>query len=306
MKSYILINDAAGAVARLGAQTCIDAIADALRVDRRDVDVIRASGDPEPLVDCAKAQRDHKNAQLVLAGGDGTACAVVSAIAGSEIPLAILPGGTMNLFSRDLGFSDNLEAAIKQLSSTMQKPVDVATINNRHFLNNVVFGSYSSIAEARELFRQRDAAIDKTDAAIQIVGALADGERCTYEIMAGEIQTTVETNTLMISNNIYDGAAFFSPTRKYLNAGVLGLYLAESEDGVGFLRSLLDVITGRAEHSGVLSVERCAQVQINTIQQRLKVSIDGEVTELTAPFQIKIHRRELIAIAPQQADKGNP
>src|SRR5690606_37860513 len=40
---------------------------------------------------------------VVAAGGDGTVSTIAGALAGSPIPLAVLPLGTLNHFAKDLG-----------------------------------------------------------------------------------------------------------------------------------------------------------------------------------------------------------
>src|SRR5690348_12105954 len=54
---------------------------------------------------CVQAVRD--GAQLVFAcGGDGTVMACVTALAGTDVALAVLPAGTGNLLAANLGLTD--------------------------------------------------------------------------------------------------------------------------------------------------------------------------------------------------------
>jgi YegS/Rv2252/BmrU family lipid kinase len=72
------------------------------------------------------AQALDKGVDLVLAaGGDGTIRAVASALAGSDVPLVILPIGTGNLLVRNLGLPNDLDAALAVLQSTTDRTLDL-------------------------------------------------------------------------------------------------------------------------------------------------------------------------------------
>jgi len=61
----------------------------------------------------------HDGTEVVVAlGGDGTLNEVAGALAGSEVRLAVLPGGSTNVFARAIGLSDDpVEAAAQQITA---------------------------------------------------------------------------------------------------------------------------------------------------------------------------------------------
>ncbi|REJ07473.1 sphingosine kinase [Microbacterium bovistercoris] len=69
---------------------------------------------------------DEGAAAVLVAGGDGTVRAVSEAIAGTDVPLAIVPSGTGNLFARnlDLPLTDP-ERMIDAVFAGMTHPVDI-------------------------------------------------------------------------------------------------------------------------------------------------------------------------------------
>src|SRR5436190_20644964 len=50
---------------------------------------------------------------IVAAGGDGTVSAVAAHLVGTEIPLGVIPAGTLNHFARDVGVGRDLAHALR-------------------------------------------------------------------------------------------------------------------------------------------------------------------------------------------------
>jgi diacylglycerol kinase family enzyme len=72
---------------------------------------------------------------LVLAsGGDGTITSCVGGVAGSGIPLAVLPCGTGNLLARNLGLPLSLDEALHVALTGSDRRLDVGTANGRPFV----------------------------------------------------------------------------------------------------------------------------------------------------------------------------
>jgi YegS/Rv2252/BmrU family lipid kinase len=75
-------------------------------------------------------------------GGDGTAAEVASALIGTNRPLAILPGGTANVLSLELGIPGNLTQAARLACGvkSQQRQIDAGEVNGQHFLLRVGVG----------------------------------------------------------------------------------------------------------------------------------------------------------------------
>src|SRR4030065_76946 len=65
---------------------------------------------------------------IVAAGGDGTFNEVINGIAGSEIPMAILPLGTTNVLAKEIGIPENVEGAMEIAVTGTTKTISLGKI----------------------------------------------------------------------------------------------------------------------------------------------------------------------------------
>ena len=74
-------------------------------------------------------------ADLVLAcGGDGTVTACAEGVAGTGVPLGIIPLGTGNLLARNLGLPTGLDEALAVALGGVQQPIDAGRANETLFV----------------------------------------------------------------------------------------------------------------------------------------------------------------------------
>ncbi len=77
-------------------------------------------------IDAAGSAAIRDGAGLVVAvGGDGTIAELTTDLAGSGIPLAIVPGGTGNVLAMALGIPDDPLAAIRAMDRVGRRPIDL-------------------------------------------------------------------------------------------------------------------------------------------------------------------------------------
>src|SRR5215210_7681099 len=101
-----------------------DALTSSGRFDIREVQ-------PEKLEKEIKAAAAAGAQRILIAGGDGSICAAAQAISGTDVELAILPGGTLNHFAIDHGIPVDLSEAANVALGTMTKRVDVGFAGER-------------------------------------------------------------------------------------------------------------------------------------------------------------------------------
>jgi len=92
----------------------------------------------------AQAAVEEGARTLAVAGGDGSVAAVAGVAMEHDLPLVVVPVGTLNHFARDLGL--NLARpldALNAIASAHERSMDVGRINGRAFINNVSLGVYA-------------------------------------------------------------------------------------------------------------------------------------------------------------------
>src|SRR5688572_23555594 len=112
--------------ATAGDETPLDAITAQIRRAGHEVTkVLREKDAPASVV--------GSNAEaLVAAGGDGTVARAARALAGSAMPLAILPLGTANNIATSLGINDDPAAAIAAWSGQQVTRMDIGVVTDEH------------------------------------------------------------------------------------------------------------------------------------------------------------------------------
>jgi diacylglycerol kinase (ATP) len=75
-----------------------------------------------------RAVRERRQ-MVIVCGGDGTLNEVVNGLAGSAIPLALLPAGTANVFAKELGLPWNIERAASLIAGSRLRRIALGHVS---------------------------------------------------------------------------------------------------------------------------------------------------------------------------------
>jgi YegS/Rv2252/BmrU family lipid kinase len=71
---------------------------------------------------------------VMVSGGDGTVMACVSGLAGTDVPLAVLPGGTGNLLANNFEIPGDLDGALRVALHGDRRRLDVGAVGDDRFV----------------------------------------------------------------------------------------------------------------------------------------------------------------------------
>jgi YegS/Rv2252/BmrU family lipid kinase len=248
------------------------------------------------VADQARRAVDQGCRIAVAAGGDGTVNAVVSALVGTDVPLGILPVGTLNHFAKDLGIPLDLEQAVRLITQGVRRQVDVGEVNGAVFVNNSSLGVYPRIVALRS--RWHATGLGKWVAVLW--ASLTVLRRRPF--MGVRIRTTEDTLLrrtpfVFVGNNEYRMAGLKAASRESLTGGRLAVYVMHAERR----RSLL-VLGWRVLLRGV---DRVPELELFLVEEavietrrRVSVALDGEVRGMVPPLTYRIRPLALTVIAP--------
>ncbi len=235
---------------------------------------------------------------IVAGGGDGTINAVVTAIIGHpSLRLGILPLGTLNHFSRDLGIPPDISQAVDVICAGASKAIDMGSVNDRFFLNNSSVGLYPAIVKMRETLQGSGygkwwAALI---ASIRILGRFRRFDLDVQPTKGPSI--ACKTALLFVGNNKYETRVGSVGTRLSIDRGKLWVTMPASRSRTGFFLNLVALML-RREKPDDMTFEATA-LNVKSRQKLLTVATDGEIFTLKPPLNYKILPKALTVIVPQ-------
>ena len=234
---------------------------------------------------------------LVAGGGDGTINTIASVALKREIPLGVLPLGTLNHFAKDLGIPLELDEATKVILEGVVCKVDVGEVNGRVFLNNSSLGVYPAVVRLRE--RYQATGWGKWVAALWAgLTVLRRNPFMGVRIITEGEAIVRRTPFVFVGNNEYRMVGLNPGARKSLATGRLALYVLNAERRQGLLRLAWQVLRKGADQVKELDLLTVEEAIVETKRSRLQVAFDGEVAPLESPLDYRIRPEALRVYVP--------
>jgi diacylglycerol kinase family enzyme len=239
---------------------------------------------------------------VVAAGGDGTVSAVASALVGGDVPLAVLPLGTLNHFARDLGMPDDLAEAARAIAEGTVERVDAGSVNERTFVNNSSIGLYPLVVKARDA-EQRATGHGKYRAMLTAAWRVLR----RFPLIAVHVRTDHDTIRLLtpfvfVGNNPYEVSPLALGQRRRLDSGRLSLYTMRCHGRLKMLWLTLRAIFQRLDQVEELENHEVGEITVTLPRRYVPVALDGEVVTLVSPLRYAIQPGALPVIRPRAAE----
>ncbi len=244
-----------------------------------------------------RAKQDQIDA-LVVGGGDGSVASVAGVLAGTEVPLGILPLGTLNHFAKDLGIPLQLDDAVATIAAGNVRPVDLGEVNGEIFVNNSSIGIYPYLVIGRERLREQRGMGKWTAMAFAAWRTLRHFPLRRLRIRTGNMAEPYRSPCVFIGNNEYCLTGRVAGKRERLNAGELCVYVAKRQSRLALIWLACRSLAGFMDQSRDLRAVKVANVEITSRTSRLLVALDGEVTMMRPPLRYRARPNALRVFAP--------
>lgn len=252
--------------------------------------VTTAPGDARQIA--AEARQDGL-ALVVAWGGDGTINEVGSALAFSDVPLAIVPGGSGNGLARDLGVPLDASAALSLAATGRPRVIDAGQIDDDLFFNVAGIGLDAAIAArlARPHARRGlPGYVQATFAELPFYRARA------YRIDAAEGVVERHAWFIAVANSRqYGNGAQIAPAAR-LDDGRLDLVVVEAQPVWRLLRRVPAFFRGSLAAGSGLHMSQVEEARISS-DAPIAYHVDGEPRRGGAAIVVRVRPSTLRVIA---------
>jgi diacylglycerol kinase family enzyme len=312
----ILLNGAAGRSGRGGAAAAIrdhaeakDAAKDAAEGARIELRDLTGAAGGTSLREACRAAVGEGFRVVAAAGGDGTVAAVAACLAGTGVPMGLVPLGTFNYFARGNGIPEDLTAALELLETGRPAPRDVAYVNGHLFLNNASVGIYPRILADREAVYRRWGR-SRIAAYWSVVRTVAGFRR------ARRMKVTVDGHTfraktplVFVAFNAFQLDAFGLAGADRIRAGEFAVFVAPDCGRFGLIGFAAKLLLRGMRRGRDFELLHGQEVEIDTVDPRhrdRRIAIDGEKVWMEPPFRFRIDRGALCLIVPAPDAAADP
>lgn len=259
---------------------------------------------PEVDADCLAKEAIEKGVEcIIVSGGDGTVSAAATAVAGTDIPLGIIPRGTANAFALALEIPTTLEAACFTILEGKTYSVDTALCDKKPMVLLSGIGWEAETIESTS----REAKNNLGSLAYFIYGVRKLWEFNTFEanIETDDDKFTVNAAAITIANAAPPTSLLAQgPAGIIYDDGMLDITIVAPKTRTGAISASYHLLKTSFEGSPVerddLSYFRTKYLKISTNPVQ-KIVLDGEIMGNT-PVEIECFPSSLKVFLPRKSE----
>jgi undecaprenyl-diphosphatase len=231
-------------------------------------------------LDAALASARDGSDVIGAAGGDGSVNATAAVALEHDLPLAVVPAGTLNHFARDIGL-ETVDDTIEAIKAGAIAEVDAGLIAGEVFLNTASLGSYVELVDARERLEGR---IGKWPAvAVALARVLRSCPPVEIELDGKHRRVWM----VFFGNCRYRPAGFAPSWRERLDDNLVDVRVIDAAMPFARLRLLFGVLTGTLGRTRAYEQRTAASITVRSLQGPLRLARDGEVFDGPEEFVVE-------------------
>jgi YegS/Rv2252/BmrU family lipid kinase len=237
-----------------------------------------------------RAVRERRQ-MVIVCGGDGTLNEVVNGLAGSAIPLALLPAGTANVFAKELGLPWNIERAAELIGDSQRRRIALGHVTaagladgGRYFLSLAGAGPDGAIV--RSVSQNLKDRMGTVAFWLEGFRQLASYGFPRFRVMLPNESS--EATLIIAGRTKHYGGPLQITTRADLYGNDFELMLCGTNSRWKYLSYMPLLLAGRLRHARDIRFLRAAEMRCEPIDSEpVWVQVDGEPAgRLPAGFRI--------------------
>ena len=236
-------------------------------------------------------------ASLVIAcGGDGTVMACVSGVAGSDVPLAVVPAGTGNLLARNFKIDRTLDGAAEIAAHGARRRIDVGVLGEEKFaiMAGIGFDAQMLKDAPRELK-------DKVGWLAYVVSGLRTARKqpsARFELRLDNNQTVSRRGRGVLVGNLGQLQAGLPVLPDAVpDDGVFDIGLLAAQSPWEWIGLFVRLVTRSTPRPGQLEVFRSARIEVSS-DRKMPLQLDGDVRPSTRNFSCEVLPKSLSLCVP--------
>lgn len=253
-----------------------------------DLHLTRARGDARARVAALGPDVDL----VVAVGGDGTLREVLDGLPDRQVPVGVVPFGTANVMSRDLGLPREVDRAVDVIAAGRVTRIDAARVNGH--LSFLVTGVGLDGLIVREVERRRRGPITRWSYTSALARALPRYRAPRLSVVIDGVEAG-EYGLVLVSNIIhYAGLLRLAPDRR-LDDGRFEVYLFRDAGRRALAAAMLRGLVTRLSHAA--SEVRPARSVRVTSDAGVPYHVDGDYCGET-PVDFAVCDRQYALLTP--------
>lgn len=220
---------------------------------------------------------------VISVGGDGTLREVFDGLLDQELPVAVLPMGTGNVLSLDLGLPRDVDGLLECIAGRHTTPIDVAEVNGQ--LAFLAAGVGIDGWVVHELEARRRGPITKLSYASALMRCLGGYREPRLEVELDGEPLEGRFGWVLISNVVHYGAVLKLEQTGTRSDGLFDVHLFPRADPFSLLRIGLRGILGTLP-AGLGSVRPARSVRVRA-EEPVPCQVDGDARGFT-PLELEV------------------